>query len=218
MVTHCSQTHRGNAAALPAIRIPAKLAGSDPRPEVSRDDFCGSCKYAFPRIHGRTCKFPNDRFRHFQPGILQPQPSQIGNLRTSFRRRQYFRVGGSTLRSKNTEPYLCNLRLVRPEMEELVEVTRAPRYLRRNRAMNGHARPLDVPEDAFVGSRCTPRVVFRLQAIDGYDYIQLPEFLPGGWDWPEGAGDDLCMYTAAFNVWQQQLEFTITNQRVAPYQ
>src|ERR1700744_4644754 len=103
MVTYSSQTHRGDAAALPAIRISAKLAGSYPRPEIGRDNFFGFCKDAFPRVHGRVRKFANDCFRHFEHGILQPQLPKIGNYRNSLRSCEYLGVGSSTLRSKDAE-------------------------------------------------------------------------------------------------------------------
>jgi len=60
-------------------------------------------------------------------------------------------------------------------------------------------------------------VVLRLQAVDRYHDIQLLEPAPVGWNNSEGAGHDLRMYSAAFQLRQEQFKLTISNQRIPAY-
>ena len=165
VVTNGSQTHRSNATAPLANWVPAKLARGDACTEIGRDGVCRSRKDTSLRILGRRFHLPNERFRHVQRRILQPQLSQVGNRRSPLRRRQYLWICGAALRSKDAEPDLRNLRLICPEAEELVEVARAFCCLCRDRAVNGYSRPSYVLQDTVIGRWIAPCVVFRLQAV-----------------------------------------------------
>jgi hypothetical protein len=107
-----------------------------------------------------------ERLWHIQSGILQPQLPQICEGKSPLRSRQDLWIGGAALRSKNTEPHLCNLRLAGPKAQKFFEVTGALCHLRRDRTVNGYSGPVDVLEDALVGARFAPNVVLGPQAID----------------------------------------------------
>jgi hypothetical protein len=57
--------------------------------------------------------------------------------------------------------------------------------------------------------------VFGLKAIDGYDDVELSESLPFGGDYAEGAGDDLGVDAACFDLGQEEFELSIADQGVA---
>jgi len=83
--------------------------------------------------------------------------------------------------------------------------------------VNGYLRAFDVLEDAIVGGRFSPRIVFRLQAVDGNHDIQVLEGHPRRWNHPECAGDNLGICAAALNLRQQRVEFAIADERIATH-
>jgi hypothetical protein len=81
--------------------------------------------------------------------------------------------------------------------------------------VDGDSGVLDIFEDALVGGGLAAFVVFGLKAIDGYDDVELSKSLPVGGDDAEGAGDDLGVDAAGFDLGQEEFELTIADQRVA---
>ncbi len=144
--------------------------------------------------------------------------SQRGDHTRSLRSSQYLLVGCAALRSEDTEPHLVHLRHVRPEAKEFVEVSGALRDLRRDGAVNGDSRTLNVLEDALIGSGFAAFVMFGLQAINGDHDVQFLELHPCSWNLPECAGDDLGVYAAALDLWQERVEFAVSNERIAAHQ
>jgi len=57
--------------------------------------------------------------------------------------------------------------------------------------------------------------VFRLQAINGYDYVQTLQTCPGRAHRSEGAGNNLHVDSASQEQGNQQFQLAIPNQRVA---
>src|ERR1700722_6143899 len=212
-----SQAHGCDAAALFAIGIASKLAGSDSSGEIGRDRFGRPREDAFSWILRRRSNFLNNRFLHIQDWIARSQPQQLGDYRSPLRRSEYLHVSGAALRSEQAEPHFHNLWPAAPETEEIFEVARPLDDLRRDGAVNGHPRSADVLEDALVGGWLAAFVVLRLQAVDRYHDIQLLEPAPVGWNNSEGAGHDLRMYSAAFQLRQEQFKLTISNQRIPAY-
>jgi hypothetical protein len=74
----------------------------------------------------------------------------------------------------------------------------------------------DVIKNAIVGCWGPPDIVFRLQPIDGYDYVQTRQTRPGWTHRSEGAGNELHVDSARQEQRNQQLQFAIPDQRVTP--
>jgi len=77
IVPNSRQSHRGYTPALSTIRIPAKLAGSYLRREISGYRFGRARKNAFAWLFWGSREFIDDGVAHIQNGILHPQLSQI---------------------------------------------------------------------------------------------------------------------------------------------
>src|SRR5712664_3263196 len=73
----------------------------------------------------------------------------------------------------------------------------------------------DVLKNAIIGCRRSPEIVFRLQPIDGYDYVQTRLTRPSRTHGSEGAGNNLHMDSARQEQGNQQLQFAIPYQRIA---
>ena len=84
--------------------------------------------------------------------------------------------------------------------------------------MDGDLCAGDVFEDAVVGGGFAACVVLGLEAVDGDGDGEPFEFLPMGRDDAEGAGDDLGVDAAAFDLGQEEFELAITDERVASYE
>jgi hypothetical protein len=210
-MAHCSQGHRRYAAALCAVGVSAKLAWSDFRPKVRRNDFGRSRKDAFFGIIRWRLEFAEEGFGHFEALIFEPQSMEVCDGGSSVRGRKNLRIGCTALRSKDAEPHLCDLWSSCPELQEVIEVALSPSDLRCDGAVNGDSGILDVFEDSFIGSRLAPNIVLWLKTINGNNDIQLLESLPCRRDDPEGAGDDLRVNTALFNLGKEQFELTVTD-------
>ena len=167
------------------------------------------------RTCGRGRDLADEGFGHLEGWVFPSQLAEIGNQVLSLRGRQNFGIGGSALRCENAEPDFYHLRLCGPEAEEFIEVARAVCDLRRDGAVNGDAGVFDALEDALVGRGLAAYIMFRLQAIDGYDDVQFLELHPGSGDFAKGAGDDLHVYAPAMDLRDQRVEFTITNEGIA---
>ena len=76
-------------------------------------------------------------------------------------------------------------------------------------AMDRDTLVTDILKDAIVGCRCPPDIVFGLQAIDGYDYVQARQIRPGRTHPSEGTGNDLHMDSARQEQGNEQLKFAI---------
>ena len=215
MMADSCQGHRRDAAALLTIRISAKLTWIDVSFEIGGDGLGGSSEDAFFWISGRGGNLSQECFGHIQSQVFQPQLAQGGDHSRSLRGSQYLPVGCAALGSEDTEPHLSYLRTVRPESEEFVEVSGALRDLRCDGAVNVDLRTLNVFEDAVVGGGFAALIVFGLQAVDGDHDIQFPKLHPRGRNFSECAGDDLGVDTAALDLWQEQIEFAIANERIA---
>ena len=87
-----------------------------------------------------------------------------------------------------------------PEGEELIEITRTLDDLGGDGAVDGDLGTLDALEDAFVGGGLAAFVVFRLETVDGDDYVQLFVPLPKRGNGAKGAGDDLGVDAAGFEL------------------
>src|ERR1019366_5896643 len=140
---------------------------------------------------------------------------QVRDHRSSLGGGKDLRVFGAALRREETEPHLHDLRMTAPEAQKLIEVAGAIGGLRSDGAVDGDARVFDVVAAALIGGRCAPRIVLRLQAVDGYDDIELSESFPFAGDDPECAGDQLRMNTAALKLRKEQIDFAIAYQRIA---
>jgi hypothetical protein len=82
--------------------------------------------------------------------------------------------------------------------------------------MHGDALVPDVFQNAIVGCRCPADIVFRLQSIDGDDYVQSRQTCPGRTHRSEGAGNDLHMDSTSHEEGNQQLKLAVPDQRVTP--
>ena len=87
--------------------------------------------------------------------------------------------------------------------------------MRCDRAVNSDACPLDILEDAFIGSWFAPRIVLWLETVDRYHDIQFLECRPLAGDDPERTRDNLRVDTASFYLRQQQFDFPVPHQRIA---
>ena len=81
--------------------------------------------------------------------------------------------------------------------------------------MNRHLLPDDISQDALVGGRRSPNVVFRLQSIDGYDYVQTLKTCPACSHGAEGAGYNLHVDSTAEQEGNQQFQLAKADQGVA---
>jgi hypothetical protein len=78
VVADGGQRHRSDTAALFAIGISSKLAGSDLCPKIGGNGFRSSRKNAFFWTPRWKLDLSNESFGHIQGGILQTQLSQVG--------------------------------------------------------------------------------------------------------------------------------------------
>jgi outer membrane receptor protein involved in Fe transport len=116
---------------------------------------------------------------------------------------------------EDAEPYFLDLGTRRPEFQELAEVARPLHHLTGDRAMDRDSLSRNVSENAVVGCRCAPGIVFGLQSIDRHGDVQVLQLRPGGTQGSERAGDNLHVDSARQQRWDHQLQFTIADQGVA---
>src|SRR5260221_1392736 len=115
-----SQAHGCDASAGCAIRIPAKLAGSDLCSQVCRQRLGRERKDTILRPLWRRGELPDQPLSQVQ---LRKLPSQLRHLHNCARPLlgiEDFRHSVSHLRSEQAEPYLLDLRTRRPEFQEFL--------------------------------------------------------------------------------------------------
>lgn len=84
--------------------------------------------------------------------------------------------------------------------------------------MDGDFRADNIFQDAFVGCRLAALVVLRLKAVNGNDDVKSFVPSPLSRNDAEGAGDDLGVNTAGFNLWDELLQLTVANEGVATHE
>src|SRR5207247_577376 len=108
-----------------------------------------------------------------------------------------------------------DLRPLRPETEELLQITLPARLLFRDRAVDDDLVPGDVLENALVGGRRAADVMLRLQPVDRDDNLQAIETVPFRGNLSDGARDHLGENAAPGHDWQQRVELAISHERLA---
>jgi hypothetical protein len=212
---HGGQTHGCHASAGSAIRIPSKLAWSDLGLQVCRQRVGRERENAILGAVWRRGKLPNHRLWHVQFRIFLSQLRHFHYGPRPFFKTQHFRHSISHLRSEQAEPYLLDLGARRPKFQECLQVSWPLHHLTCNRAVNGDPLPHDVSQNTVIRCRCPPEIVFRLQPVDGHDYVQSLQAGPGRTHCSESAGYDLHVDSARQQGGNQQLQFAIADQRVA---
>ena len=113
--------------------------------------------------------------RHPQLRILRPKHHQIVHHLLAVGLRQALGRHLAHLRGVQADPQLRDVRVRRPELHELFEVSVAAHLLPRHGAVDGDVVPLDVLQDAVVGGGLAALVVLGLQPVDRHDDLQPPQ-------------------------------------------
>ena len=157
---------------------PAELAGRDARFEVRRDRPGDAREDA---LLGRSRRLRVDldhALRHLDLRVALAQREERRHDLAPILGTQLLGRLLADLRRVEAEPDLAAVRLLLPELGELLEVPAALHQLARHRAVHDDLLPDDVLEDAVVGGRRAAHVVLGRQAVDRHDDRQAAESTP----------------------------------------
>jgi len=198
---HGSGSH---AAAFLTDRVPAELTWRDGSPEIGRKAGGEAGELALPgrawRVAAAFEDKPGQMYLRKMPGGGQFVKQGVTVLCAQ-------PLGGAIvlLRCVDAEPDSphFSFRPVRPEPAEVAQVTRPFQHRPGNGAVHDHTVRSDMLQDAIVGCRGAPPVVFPGQAVNRDDQVQGPDEIPFLRDRTNGAGDELHLHAHLAQDWQK---------------
>ncbi len=99
-----------------------------------------------------------------------------------------------------------------PEPKKLFEVTGPVHLLPGDRTVNDNLMARDMLQDALVGRRRPPHIVFRLQPVDRNGQNEPRNRRPLSGDLPHGARDELRDHPTGRQVRENRVQLPITNE------
>ncbi len=163
------------------------------------------------RGHGRQQLRPHPELRE-----ARSEPAEFGERARPVAGLESLVGHFANLRCVETHPDSPDRGNLRPEPDERLDVALPPRHLARDGAVRGDAvMPFDVAQDAVVGGRRAPGIVFRLEAVDRHRDVEVADRRPLDRDRPHGARHDLRVDAHRRESRQQAGELAVADQRFA---
>ena len=182
--------------------------------QVCCDRRCCAGEDAMVGIRRRCQERLECSLRHRQFREFVAQCEQLADHALTDIRWKNLVAGLANLRRKQAHPDFLRFRLCAPERQELPEITGPFGHLPRDRAMHRNVLAFDVLENAIVGCRLSAHVVFGGKPVDGHAQIHLPDLRPLGGNRTYGAGHDLDVHVASFDLRKNFANFLVANERL----